>query len=70
MRSFADNSERLTTHRGLYCVWVRATETGDMPMMARWVDPQMKACEPHENEDSCGEEERGETCLGINLQFV
>src|SRR5271163_4107768 len=35
--------------QGLYCVWMRAQETQGAPLIAVWIDPQMRAMEQDVN---------------------
>lgn len=44
---FKNDNASLTfnTSESLYCVWIRANETPGAPLIAVWVDPQMRAFE-------------------------
>jgi len=68
MRVFTKNQENLTSHRGLYCIWVPARDGEPTPLVARWVDPQAEAAKMHADEDSCAKEEARKTWSGMSTQ--
>lgn len=35
-----------TPRRSLYCIWIRAHEGANAPLVSIWIDPEMKAFEP------------------------
>lgn len=35
------NRKTLMPHRGLYCVWIRAREGDNAPLIRVWIDPSM-----------------------------
>ena len=39
MRVVVDNSQKLTTRRGLYFIWELAREGERTSLVARWIDP-------------------------------
>ena len=43
-------SQNFITTPNLYCVWIRANETREAPLIAVWVDSRMRAFEAEENE--------------------
>jgi hypothetical protein len=57
----------LTTRRGLYRIWVPAAEGQSPPLIARWIDSEVKGDE-HEEQTSFGEKEERTRCSGTNLQ--
>jgi hypothetical protein len=46
MTNFINNSRNFTERRGLYCVWVRARNDGNAPLVSIWIDPTMAAFDP------------------------
>jgi hypothetical protein len=38
--------------QGLYCVWIRSQEIQGAPLIAMWIDPQMRALEQSLSNDS------------------
>jgi hypothetical protein len=38
MQVVVDNSQKLTTRRGLYCIWERVREGERTRLVARWID--------------------------------
>jgi hypothetical protein len=41
MFDFITNRKTLVPHKSLYCVWIRAHEGEDAPLMRVWIDPFM-----------------------------
>ena len=37
--------QRFASRRPLYCVWIRAKEAADAPLVSIWIDPEMRAFE-------------------------
>jgi hypothetical protein len=62
MRVLVDNSEKLTTRRGLYCIWELASEGDQARLVARWIDPDAAVSEARDDTNSNSEEEE-ETLL-------
>ena len=41
MFDFITNRKTLVPHKSLYCVWIRAHEGDDAPLLRVWIDPSM-----------------------------
>jgi len=67
MRITTNDSTNPTTHRGLYCVWVRADEIEGAPLVARWVDSRAESLESQEH--PCGERRACEVSLDLNVKI-
>jgi Carboxypeptidase regulatory-like domain len=46
------NREMLKPSRGLYCVWIRANQNENAPLVRVWIDPSMKMFESGTNEQA------------------
>ncbi len=46
------NSGRVTPRPGLYCVWIRASEGENAPLVSVWIDPSMAIFESEEAQQS------------------
>jgi hypothetical protein len=46
MANFTSNFENLTTHSGLYRIWVPLRDDSESPLVSIWVDPNFRAFEP------------------------
>jgi hypothetical protein len=42
------NSGRVSPRPGLYCVWIRASEGENAPLVSVWIDPSMAIFESEE----------------------
>jgi len=50
----SDNaSQNFVTSQGLYCVWIRATETPGAPLIAVWMDTKMRAFNAVDDGSAC-----------------
>jgi hypothetical protein len=52
MRICVGHLENLVLRRGLYRVWEPAQKGQRTPLVARWIDPERKACDPQEREEA------------------
>lgn len=68
MRILTKNQENLTSHRGLYCIWVPGHDGEPTTLVARWVDAQAEAAKTHADEDWCPTEEARKTWPGMSTQ--
>jgi hypothetical protein len=41
MFSFASNLQILVPRQSLYCVWIRAHDSENAPLVSVWIDPSM-----------------------------
>ena len=41
MFDFITNRKTLVPHKSLYCVWIRAHEGDNAPLIRVWIDPSM-----------------------------
>ena len=48
MRMFKNSVENMISSRGLYCVWLETQEGDVTRLVSLWIDPLMKAFEPHD----------------------
>ena len=65
---FADNLGNFIARRGLYCVWVPAIEGQSTPLVARWIDSEVKTSDQPENETSSSQKKARRRCPGTNSQ--
>ena len=67
MRVVVDNSQKLTTRRGLYCIWERVREGERTRLVARWIysDAAVNGADDDTHER---EEEAGGLCLSASLR--
>lgn len=70
MRNTTNNLADLTTHRGLYRVWVRADEIEGAPLVSRWIDSRVESLESQEHEQQCGKHTAREMWLDLNLETI
>lgn len=68
MRVLVDKSEKLTTRRGLYCIWEPAREGEPTPLVARWINPNAVVSESDEDTHSNSEEEPRRPSLVASLR--
>jgi len=67
MRITTNDFANITTHRGLYRVWVRADEIEGAPLVARWIDSRAESLESQEH--PCGERRARDVSLDLNLKI-
>ena len=41
MKNFTDILKKLVPRQGLYCVWIRAHDGENAPLIRVWIDPDM-----------------------------
>jgi hypothetical protein len=68
MRVVVDNSQKLTTRRGLYCIWELAREGERTSLVARWIDPDASVSGADDDTDSNSDEGAGGLCLSASLR--
>ena len=53
MRNVTNMQENLEARQSLYCVWIRASEQRNAPLVSVWIDPAMSAFEGELQKVNC-----------------